>query len=575
MANGLCNFENCKEKIDGRFSEDYCIFHVKKDNYLLEIQEFKELIFEKIKNKDYNFRGYIFPGGMIFRENGEAEGEPLVIDGKADFSKAKFEGLIETKADFGGPIKVCADFHGAKFRDSVSFRGAIFSGGAAYFAHSQFSGEANFNTSKFGGGYADFHNTKFTGGDARFLGAQFSGGRAVFGGVEFSGGEVDFRWADFTGGDADFSGAKFMGGIGNFTRAIFGKDVVLNSNEIKYNIYFTDISISEKTIFYFQNPRFKALPNKGNLNNICLLFERIHFNQYCTYFEGFKPINSENNIPNPFIIFRYCQLKNVYFSENNLSLFSFYKSSFSQALFISSTWNYIREKILLIFAYKRRNVIPEEQLLSSFNQFYKGKMELGEFRSKFKIEGLKDWYDVAALYRSMKTALDNSKDYERASWFYYNEFEMKRKELKSEVSKKAIHKRIFSRLTLYNLYKIYAGYGEKPLWSFIWLGVFTIFFAIGHMVFGLEYFEGGVVETKYEFFRFLHNFSIGDFIKEFGSSFGYSISQAIPKNYIPYKLSNLNPTNPFGVLWSILNTVVLWILIIFIGIGLKRHFRRF
>ena len=136
-------------------------------------------------------------------------------------------------------------------------------------------------------------------------------------------------------------------------------------------------------------------------------------------------------------------------------------------------------------------------------------------------------------------------------------------------------KKIFSKYILYFSYKVFAGYGEKPLWSFIWLWAFTAFLALGHMVFGLEYFEGGVVFTKYEFFGFLGEFSVGNFIKEFGNAFGYALSQAIPKNYIPYKISDLNPTNPFGIAWSILNTIVLWILIIFIAIGLKRHFRRF
>jgi hypothetical protein len=273
-----------------------------------------------------------------------------------------------------------------------------------------------------------------------------------------------------------------------------------------------------------------------------------------------------------------------------MSLFSFYKSSFDQAQFVSCKWQPKNDKILF-FAFKRRNVIAEENFYENIRQYKDDNINLAKLNNNYKTEDLNGYEDIASLYRQMKTALDSSKDYQQASWFYFNEFEMKRRALEDEIESskpkwKIFHwqpciwlnqqrKKIFSKYILYYLYKVLAGYGEKPMLSFLWFWTFTAFFAFGHMVFGLKYFPGGVVETEYKFFSFLSDFSIGNFLKEFASAFGYSLSQAIPKNYIPYKISDLNPINPFGITWSILNTITLLILLIFIAIGLKRHFRRF
>jgi hypothetical protein len=98
------------------------------------------------------------------------------------------------------------------------------------------------------------------------------------------------------------------------------------------------------------------------------------------------------------------------------------------------------------------------------------------------------------------------------------------------------------------------GYGEKPFWSLVWL-LFSgiIVFPIVHLFNGLQ-------------IRCMMINSYWDALK-------YTISRFLPSTYLPEQWANIKSTG-WGVV-PFFNSIVLILFVIFIGIGLKRHFRRF
>lgn len=600
MENKTCQYEGCNELVNSPHDDSLCVFHAPKEKKGITGKEFNELIRQRFDRKHFNYIGFVFPGDVAFYD--DIHNEPWSFQYAADFSNAKFLGA--------------ANFRKARFLKDAKFRGAQFEGDAD-FSDSSFSGIADFNNADFLEG-TNFQDARFD-SIARFLGARlkkdsfFSNARftdrvyyaktrfenAFFKGAVFSKyskfNEIqvagiadfglcrfeelaDFREARFSGlttfdaasftGGIDFSNTRFSGGA-NFCNTHFDRNVLFESNHIGGTLRFEEILLGDMTRLYFNAPRVESTVRVRAQVWPLIIFLKVLFRPFYTYFEKIGSVNEDDMSTTTILIFRYCELKDVYFTNNDMSIFSFYKSSFDQARFVSCRWGTPEDSIL-----------PEETFIEGIHSYENDDRYENDVKSKYMIEDLSGYEEIASLYRRMKTALDYTKDYQQAGRFYFREFEMKRRALNHEIKNNKgkftrFRKRVFGRCFLYSCYKIFAGYGEKPLWSFLWLWIWTVIFALGHMVFGLEYFEGGVVFTKYDFFGFLNDFSVGNFIKEFGRAFGYALSQAIPKNYIPYKISDLNPTNPFGIAWSILNTIVLWILIIFIAIGLKRHFRRF
>jgi uncharacterized protein YjbI with pentapeptide repeats len=549
------------------------------------------LIFDQIVGGNNIFRGYVFPDGIDFSKRIKEFNQPV------DFSDAKFEGKIKE----GNFKNSCVVFSGVNFKSGVSFLGAEFSGGNAEFRGVSFSGSdlifnepennsksekfskeifnnktTNFSNAKFNGGIANFRNAKFYNENIFFIGAEFSGGKAEFGGAKFLGGEANFMGALFSRGNADFfqttfSGegvifgkAKFTGGIAyfrstvfsgktaNFIGAEFSNRILFYKNQIKCSLDFSFVEISDKSRFDFCDPEFIK-----SEENIKILFKGIIFNPFATYFENIKGIsenkNKRNNIINPAIIFRYCNLKDAYFTNNDISIFSFYKSAYDEARFYSCNWkNEKRDKILKIIPYKRKNIICDEQLY----ELAECSDDKEKFKKDYEIEDLNGYNEIATLYRRFKTSLDNTKDYSEAGKFYFNEQEMKRKALREKFEKwwRSILNGEMWKWLLYSLYKVFMGYGEKPFWSLVWL-LFSgiIVFPIVHLFNGLQ-------------IRCMMINSYWDALK-------YTISRFLPSTYLPEQWANIKSTG-WGVV-PFFNSIVLILFVIFIGIGLKRHFRRF
>ena len=118
----------------------YCVLHFPRVDK--DLDEFKEAIEKKLKDKDFDFRGVYFPGNQSlasFLPNDTFEGE-------ADFSDATFKG----SAYFS---------HGVTFGEGAFFLSATFKG-EAFFSRATFKGEASFRKVAFES-EADFSDAIF------------------------------------------------------------------------------------------------------------------------------------------------------------------------------------------------------------------------------------------------------------------------------------------------------------------------------------------------------------------------------------------------------------------------------
>jgi len=522
--------EDCKNQVNAPHDEEYCIFHAPKDKKGMSVDEFNKLILAKIKHEDFVFEGYVFPGDIKFGRvefSGNRNFDKTKFSGEADFSGAQFprsayfrgtqfsgnayfrgtqfSGVYFNGAQFSGK----ADFNGAQFSRDAHFRGTQFSGNAyfrgtqfsgVYFNGAQFSREADFNGAQFSrkadqfsrsayfrgtqfSGKADFQNAQFS-GNAYFRETQFSG-EAYFRETQFSR-EAEFNGAQFSG-NAYFRGTQFSGEA-DFLAAQFSGEAHFAQIVLSGELVFTDTKFDDNCRFTLGAPTFDL--QQGN--RCLIIFERVQFNPYLTYFENIDPTEALLKTDNTSLgfLFRYCQLKDVYFSNCDLSNFSFYKSSFDEARFTSSRWGKKEQSILKI-PYIRKNMIFEEVLLNKLKNHNQEDHE--DLREIFKIEDIDNYSKIEPLYQSMKVALDRAKDFSEAGWFYFNEFEMKRQALRKNLGEDKEDNKWFNRtknrilnLLKYDLYFTFAGYGEKPFWSFLWLIMFTFLFAPLHLLSGLH-----------------------------------------------------------------------------------------
>jgi uncharacterized protein YjbI with pentapeptide repeats len=177
---------------------EYCVFHAPKGEKGISLDEFNELVKERIrrtgKDETCHLRGTVFEGDISFKEFGENAPLPAI-----DFSKATFGGANFYEATFGGK----AFFVAAAFGGCADFNQATF-GGKAYFSRAKFDGAALFIKTRFDG-EAFFYGARFD-GEANFSDATF-GGKADFHDATFDG-QTFFTEARF-GGKADFHGATF------------------------------------------------------------------------------------------------------------------------------------------------------------------------------------------------------------------------------------------------------------------------------------------------------------------------------------------------------------------------------
>lgn len=600
-----------------------------------------------------NFFRCVFEGGAdfsdsLFQNQSTEFGHSNFKGGITSFSRTKFESKVTrfTKASF---LCESTSFDSAEFNKALavyfnktkysgtdtSFRKMSFDGDILQFNDATFESErtdfsemtirakeVNFSSAKFyskskvtfemskidadiidfsycqsSGKIISFKNVEFESGLTFFQGFQTNNRECLFAGARFKGSDLLFNYSKFycqllgfnnchVGcSRTSFEGSEFGEGDADFSETIFRGDLIFRNNSIRGSMLFCDTQFGELSVFHFHTPKFNALQNRP----IILLFIRVRFNSYKTFFEQIIPGIVYNDVPlssKPNFIFRYCYLKEIFLSENDMSMFSFYRCAFfEEAFFTSSQWPSTMEKIsamIPLIRFARRYAIHEDIIFSEklrttekYSQLIKSKIENNTFYPT-------QYSEIAELYIRYKSAADKSKDYNLASWFYFNEIEMKRRQLTAEIltTKNRFYKYLKiikpGRRWLYSFYRIFAGYGEKPVWSFIWFCVFTSMFTFIHLLNGIKYKMGDGTFKKINYkltSEFIFEVNFSDFLK----SLELSISRVIPSTFLPGQPSDLSTlTNNFGdFILSLANSVFLALMVIFVAIGLKRHFRRF
>ncbi|MBU7033199.1 MAG: pentapeptide repeat-containing protein [Theionarchaea archaeon] len=288
----------CNEPVWQGSTEGFCIFHdpTKEKN----INVFKRKLTKKLKQEDYNFRGYYFPRNIDFGDHlfsRDVDFEEAIFSSSVNFSNCTFSGRVNfggttffERANFLNTIFTGgAYFAGATFFGGGNFVGSTFSGGA-YFAGATFFGGAYFSGTNFAKG-AHFARVSFSGG-AYFSNAHFSN-RAGFSRAAFSE-EAEFMGADFSG-DAhflnaafhkwarfeeakflditDFVHAQFLGDT-SFWKSTFGKSVDFQMATFAKNVSFLDTHFEGD--INFENTLFEK--NEGENSMSSGLLERSYRN---------------------------------------------------------------------------------------------------------------------------------------------------------------------------------------------------------------------------------------------------------------------------------------------------------
>lgn len=569
-----CAHPSCQRTKTARRTTQFCVFHAPVADKGISFEAFANLIDEQFNKGDYNFEGYVFPSLADFHEK--------TFDGDVNFRKAQFlgGGVFKELSREGlppeSPKSGCADFRKVVFKGSSDFTEAAFSGELADFSEAQFIGKAClFDHTCFKTRRADFVKTVFAGEYAGFWHTDFWQTATSFIDATFENEEADFSHSAF--GSVSFFMTHFRSLIVTFEKTRFDHVAKFAGVDVRCNLDFVDLQLSEHTRFEFQYVR---VGNEGGLVPL-ILFKGIEFRAFCTFFE-MLPAREEGRFlpppPFPIFLFRFCQLKDVFFSENQLEFFSFYKSSFDEAHFVSSRWGEISDRVLGI-PFKRKCMIGDELLLR-YSLVTPYDEPQWERLAAVGVDQFRDYNEIAVLYRRFKTTLDNAKDYQRAGWLYFNEFEMKRLAIREEMSRSPWYQELTERgrYLLYSLYRLVAGYGEKPLWSFVWICTATPMFAAIHLLSGLSVGTSSVMNYDISFkgvSNLLDTGFLGRFLSDYGIALVFTIYRLIPVGYLPSGGLQIAPVGADGLLWSFLNSVVLILLATLTGIGLKRHFRRF
>lgn len=326
-----CSWQGAK---DQSHDQSKCVFHAKVGEKGISVAEFDNRIFNMIKTIDYCFRGFLFPRGMFHQAN-------ITFTDTVDFSDAEFD------SEDG----ICVLFDNLVFQKDITFEGARFKRGEARFTNSTIQGRATFERAIFENAkakfkdtifqeYACFDSAKFLAGVV-FESCQFQGKGttgASFYEALFGGAETTFRFVRFEGAHANFMRVAFLAINSNFDVCSFSHDAYFCGIEITHRFLCADIKFSNLSSFHFTDIEFSSHIEHPP----CIIFNRVNFNPFNTYFENIRAPKDTDKIKNPIpaaLIFRHCNLKDVYFSNNDMSLFSFYKSPyFEQSHFTTVEW---------------------------------------------------------------------------------------------------------------------------------------------------------------------------------------------------------------------------------------------
>jgi len=261
-----CAYEECGRATWGK--DEFCIFHSqdiegKKEEFKVAFWE--EFERQKKEEETYNFKGYVFPVNISFREREFEKGTDFSgtqFFADADFADVRFSAdacfsVVQffayanferakffADADFQyAEFSFHAVFVGVRFSSYVNFKHARFSA-VGFFQRVQFSGMTDFNYARFSADVS-FFDTRFS-EKADFEFAKFSS-NADFRVARFSG-KAEFRDVQFSA-DADFSDSQFSAYAG-FDDARFSAKANFNKVRFSGKADFNNSQFSSAVDFY-------------------------------------------------------------------------------------------------------------------------------------------------------------------------------------------------------------------------------------------------------------------------------------------------------------------------------------
>ena len=427
----------------------YCIFHASAEEKTE--REFKDALREyvnkvKKKNKDFDFRSFIFIGKIDFCKDLN-----ITTLKSADFNNAIFEGnVVFLKAIF----KEDAVFGNTTFKEFTTFKNATFEG---------FVDFCNVNFRK----YAGFENVTFR-GNVNFRKTTFEG-NTIFANAVFKK-YAGFKNAIFKG-DSIFGGATFEGNIGFGCATFYGNTGFVH-------------------VIFVDTARFRSVTFKG-----FVIFVGATFNKIADFvdvkfevFAGFKGATFKEN---------------AYFNiKTNVG-----KLSFSNAIFTSGKTLKIEIKEAkkeVIVEFKKtylENIdlelfLNEKVLIDFTGAFLRNtNIQRGQIENHILQEEEGEYLTTEKIFLNLKNNFHGIGQYEDESWAFQIEKDMERKSLSFPRNNKTlktegqtekitflkwIEKGDFIKWIISSFSHVIYGYGEKP-WNVIKSAIIIIF------LFGLSF----------------------------------------------------------------------------------------
>jgi uncharacterized protein YjbI with pentapeptide repeats len=414
-----------------------------------DIELFRKKLKEKLGRGDYDFRNYFFPERVNFSSR--------EFDDYADFGGATFQ----QDADFGGAtFQQNADFRDVKFQNAY-FNEAIFRDNAI-FSRAEFEKDIIFSGTEFQY-HVDFERTIFK-KDVIFDRVVFQDNayfdRDTFQSASFS--EVTFQK------DAVFNKATFQNAYfdeATFRNAYFGlttfqKDAVFNKATFQ-NAYFDEASFQDNAEFNEATFQKDAVFNKATFQN-AYFDEAIFLDN--VGFDGTKFKNAS---------FKRTKFKNASFKRTKFKNASFREAVIERNLKLTHSPGINRLNFQNTQFLFRGNITAD----LSRAKFHEADLENVAFtnckwpKRLYEEEHMKEEHlsfkELKIIYRDLKQNMQRNGNYSRAGIFFYREMEMKRKGTKKKRD----------RLWL-ELYRLLAGYGERPLHTIAVSGLVVLIFAL-------------------------------------------------------------------------------------------------
>jgi uncharacterized protein YjbI with pentapeptide repeats len=253
--------------------------------------------------------------------------------------------------------------------------------------------------------------------------------------------------------------------------------------------------------------------------------------------------------------FRYCDLDGVQLLECDMAGVRFVHSKIDSVRLMDCKWPKRRTRLL-------RLVKSHQLAFEPIDWKAQNALDIGR--------------DAVIQYRQLQHALDASQEYVEAGHFYYNRLETQRRLFAKLTTAHGAHilYRVgtFVKYLVYSMFRIFAGYGEKPGQTVLALLAVWSSLAMIHLYAGFKV-NGRIVQGCLPW----SPVSSGNLldIKDISWSFLYSLYHVYPfKSNITIPTLQLQPLSN-GLTLPLITSIVLLLMLALVFMSLKRHFKRY